>query len=126
MDQFSSLTDSELHQLAERLYHGVMRLFDEATAVFSQMGAMSTWTQQYADLNRRTGVLMAAGREQDQLLREVSDLIRYRRDLAAAQAEAARRLAALELDTDGDWAAIRQADAIESADRRDDPLKTER
>lgn len=93
MSQFDSLTDTELHQLSERLYHGVMRLFDAASATFTQMTAMSTWTEDYGQLNRTAGVLMAAGREQDQLLREVTDLIRFRRDKAAAQAKAAEILA---------------------------------
>jgi hypothetical protein len=121
MNEFSQLTDAELHQVSERLYHGVMRLFDAATVTFAAMSQTATWTAQYAELNGRAGVLMAAGREQDQLLREVSDLIRGRREQAAARA----RLAAMDLGTDSEWNAIREATAIDAADRRDDPLMKE-
>jgi hypothetical protein len=93
MSQFDRLTDTELHQLSERLYHAVMRLFDAASATFTQMTAMGTWTEDYTRLNATAGVLMAAGSEQDQLLREVTDLVRFRRDQAQAQARAAEILA---------------------------------
>jgi len=63
MSQFDSLTGAELHQLSEKLYHAVTRLFDAASATFTQMTAMGTWTQDYAELNARAGVLLAAGRD---------------------------------------------------------------
>lgn len=123
MNELISLNDAELHQLSERLYHGVMRLFDAAAAAFSALGqgVPATWTDDYRGRLRTANVLMGAGREQDELLREVTDIIRGRREEAAARA----RLAAMDLDTDDEWAAIRRATQIDAADRRDDPLMKE-
>jgi hypothetical protein len=100
MNEFDGLTDQELHQLSEKLYRSVMCLFDAASATFTQMTAMGTWTESYTALNRKAGILMAAGREQDQLLREVTDLIRGRRKQAEVAAKAAQILAEWTDDAD--------------------------
>jgi|SRR5882762_1457195 len=121
MGQFDQLTDTELAQLSEHAYRWAMRFYDSGEAVMREMTQMATWTPRYAELNAQVQVIGAAAREQSELLHEVGDLARYRSE----QREATARLATIDLGDDEAWAMIREAQDIDAADRRDDPLMRE-
>jgi hypothetical protein len=118
---FAKLDDTELYNLSTSVYHGVTRLFDAATAIFGQMSQTQTWVPEYDQMQRRAAVLMAAGREQNQLFSEITDETRARRAEAELRIRIAENLAQACSFTEMDAAA-----AIETADQADDPMKTER
>jgi hypothetical protein len=85
---FAQLTDDELETLSIRVYHATTRFFESATAIFSSMAQTATWIPEYDDMRARAAVLMAAGREQDQLLGEITDEARDRYAAARARRNA--------------------------------------
>src|SRR5882762_5414311 len=107
MGQFDQLTDTELAQLSEHAYRWAMRFYDSGEAVMREMTQMATWTPRYAELNAQVQVIGAAARERSE------------------QREATARLATIDLGDDEAWAMIREAQDIDAADRRDDPLMRE-
>lgn len=125
MGQFSQLTDTELAHLSEHVYRWAIRLYESGEAIMSQMRAMATWTPEYAELNSRQQVIGAAAREQSELLHEIGDLARERAEHREEQARASARLATMTFDDDETWTQIREAQDIDDADRRDDPLMKE-
>lgn len=85
---FDQLTDDELESLSIRVYHAVTNLFTSASAIFASMAQTSTWIPEYDDMRARAAVLMAAGREQEQLLSEITDEARDRYAAARARRNA--------------------------------------
>jgi hypothetical protein len=118
--QLAVLTDTELSERSERVYRAVVRLFDAATVIFGQMSQTQTWTPEYEEMKRRSAVLMAAGREQNQLHGEISQIIRERREEADLRARIGAALG--NAMTDEEFAA---AVVIEHLDQADDPMKME-
>ena len=121
MNQLARLSDQELLELIERVYRAVTSLFGAAQGVLTGMSQTATWLPVYDEMERNAAVLLAAGREQNELYRELAAMQRGRIE----KAEAAVRLAAIDLGDDGTWRAICEAQAIDTADRRDDPLMKE-
>jgi hypothetical protein len=121
MNEMATLTGTELAELIERVYRSVMRLFGAAATIQHDMGTTATWNPVYDEMSRKADVLAAAAREQHELYRELTAMQRDRIEQAAAAA----RLSVIDLGDDQTWTAIRDAQAIDAADRRDDPLMKE-
>lgn len=90
---FTSLTDQELAHLGDRVYRATCRLFDAASALHLQMAQTATTVPAYREMERSSQVLMAAGREQNELYSDILRVTRERRD-RRAQAEVHKRIAA--------------------------------
>jgi hypothetical protein len=121
MGQFDQLTDAELARLSGHAYQWCMRFYDAAQDLMTQMTKLSTLTPEYRELEARANVIREAGKEQGDLLTEVGDTARYR----AERREAAARLAVIDLGDDETWSMIREAQDIDDAGRRSDPLMME-
>jgi hypothetical protein len=79
VNQLSQLSGTELEELSIRIYHATVKFYDQASAIFSEMLAIPTWTPVYDDMRAQAGVLIAAGREQKQLHDELVGFIRSSR-----------------------------------------------
>jgi hypothetical protein len=121
MNEMTKLTGTELAELIERIYRSVIRLFGAAATIQHDMGTTATWNPVYDEMSRNANVLAAAAREQHELYIQLTAMQRDR----VEQAAAAARLSVIDLGDDETWAAILGAQAIDAADRRDDPLMKE-
>jgi len=75
---YANLTDDELIRLSGSVYNAAVRLFDRATAIHAEMGAVPSWTEQYGALHSTARIVMSAGREANDLHREIMDTVRAR------------------------------------------------
>jgi hypothetical protein len=76
VNQLSQLTGIELEELSVRVYHASIKFFDAAGILFKRMAATAAWNPVYDDMGAQAAVLMDAGREQSELLRELGEAIR--------------------------------------------------
>ncbi len=105
MNAYASLTDQELDLLSLKIYRAATRLFDTASALFAEMSQSASWTPDYDGMSARARLLMAAGREQNELHSETVAEIRARRERASA----ARLQLQILAEWDQDAAMLREA-----------------